>query len=121
MYKENSFERPRSTAPRAGRPATGSGDAQRHPLLRLIRPILTTARRLLAMQRERMRIRRDEELLRQMSRDQLRDIGLERLSDGHFAPIAREPWLEEPPRIPRQAAGRRPELWQGRNQNAARR
>ncbi|GGD34243.1 hypothetical protein [Aureimonas glaciei] len=96
MHRQISFERSEMSAVGQRRPAQGTDDAKRHPLLGLGRYLLAMAQRFLTAQRTFLRIRRDEDLLRQMSDHQLRDIGLARLPGGHFAPLGRDLWREQP-------------------------
>jgi len=120
MYREISFDRART--PEIGsrrRPART--EAADHPVLRWGLQVLAAAGRFLAAYKERLRIRRDEELLRQMSAHQLRDIGLERLPGGHFAPISRDPWLEQPVQILGRGNSGRRDPAQGRRPAGTRR
>ncbi|NDW05698.1 DUF1127 domain-containing protein [Jiella pacifica] len=70
--------------------------AKRHPVVRLGRHLVAWAWRFLNAHRERLRIRRDEERLRQMSDHELRDIGLHHLPGGHFGRILPDPWTRQP-------------------------
>lgn len=121
MYEQISFERSGRPAVHPRQPAAGTPDARSHPLLRLGQHILAKAQRFLTEQRTLLRVRRDEELLRQMSDYQLRDIGLERLPGGHFAPLSRDPWLEQPAQILGHKNRMHPDVGHGRKRGVTRR
>lgn len=96
MYKEISFNQSPLPAYRPNRQGEIPGRLSSHPLQRLGRHILATARRMLAAHNERLRVRRDEQQLRDMPKYRLRDMGLERLPNGKFARIAGGSLLKQP-------------------------
>lgn len=73
-------------------------NAKRHPSGRFWRGMLATAQGIWLAYQQRLRFQRDEEILRQMSRHELNDIGLDRLPDGHFGPLVPDPWPNSRPR-----------------------
>lgn len=108
MSEEISLERSVAPAMRSRRLAAGAVLPKRHPLLRLWRHILAKTRGLVSAQRARLRIRRDEQRLRQMSESELRDIGLQHLPGGHFCRIPPDLWTRQPSRPTHRGNGMRP-------------
>ena len=108
MHEEISFERSVAPAMRSRRLAAEAVLPKRHAVLRVWRRVLGQACRFPAALRERMRIRRDEERLRQMSDCQLRDIGLQHLPGGHFGRIPPDLWTKQPARPAGRGNGMRP-------------
>ncbi|ORE86524.1 hypothetical protein ATO4_26055 [Aurantimonas sp. 22II-16-19i] len=108
MSKEISFERSGAPADRPRRLAAETAFPKRHPWLRLWRDVLAKARDLLVAHKARLRIRRDEQRLRQMSDFELRDIGLQHLPGGHFGRIPPDQWTRQPSRPTDSGSGMRP-------------
>ena len=121
MYKQIILERPGKTAGRYQQVTAARGEMRCHPLLWLGRQIREKLQILLAAYKERLRIQRDIEILRQMSGHQLRDIGLERLPGGHFGPISPDRPGEQPAKIRGQRKSEFPDFNHGRKRGVARR
>ncbi|MCO6404482.1 MAG: DUF1127 domain-containing protein [Aurantimonas endophytica] len=92
-------QRSKNTAPAVHRlapsPRWPSGQKSARRPSRLLQQFLVQARGMVAALNEMLRRHRDEERLREMPDHQLRDIGLQRLSGGHFVRISPIPWQQD--------------------------